>query len=81
MDVDENDDHYQEFRVLSASSIPISNDTILVASKLDKTGKRIVLWRDIQREIDHAHRIRNGKKSVSFMTDHDFEEYVQDYCS
>lgn len=64
------EDCFQEFRVLSA---PVS-DNVFVASKVDTNGDRIVLWRHIQREIDGACRIKNGNKSVSFMTDKDFEE-------
>lgn len=68
--------YFQEFRVLSSSSSDqVSDNAVFIASKLDKkSGERIVLWRDIQREIDDAYRIKNGKKSVSFMTDDGFEE-------
>ncbi|KAG0005384.1 hypothetical protein BGZ65_011319, partial [Modicella reniformis] len=67
-------DYFQEFRILSVSP---SASTIFIQSKLDKkTGERIVLWKDIQREIKNADRIRNGNKSISFMTDGDFEELV-----
>ncbi|KAI8349889.1 hypothetical protein B0O80DRAFT_142872 [Mortierella sp. GBAus27b] len=71
-------DFLQGFRVISGpSSTPVDNSTIFIASRPDKkTGERIVLWRDIQREIKNADRIRNGNTSVSFMTDDDFEELV-----
>jgi hypothetical protein len=70
------EDHFQEFRILSASSsIPVSDNTIFISSRLDKkTRERIVRWKDIQNEVDDARRIRNGKKSVSFMTGDDFNE-------
>ncbi|KAK3820222.1 MAG: hypothetical protein J3Q66DRAFT_439253 [Benniella sp.] len=73
-----NEDYHQGFRVVSASSsTPTSQSTIFIPSKPDKkTGERIVLWRDIQREIQNANRIRNGNKSVVFMTDDDFEELI-----
>jgi hypothetical protein len=68
------DDHLQEFRILSTSS-SISDNTVFISSRFDeKTGERIVLWDDIQNEIDDARRIRNGKRSVSFMTDGDFNQ-------
>ncbi|KAK3820207.1 MAG: hypothetical protein J3Q66DRAFT_439243 [Benniella sp.] len=72
------EDYHQGFRVVSASSsIPTSQSTIFIPSKPDKkTGERIVLWRDIQREIKNADRIRNGNTSVVFMTDDDFEELI-----
>ncbi|KAF9343448.1 hypothetical protein BGX34_006763, partial [Mortierella sp. NVP85] len=68
------DGNFQEFRILSTlSSIPASGNTILIPSWFDKkTGERIVLWRDIQNEIGDARRVRNGKKSVTFMMDEDF---------
>ncbi|KAF9347499.1 hypothetical protein BGX34_003101, partial [Mortierella sp. NVP85] len=67
------EDNFQEFRILSASSS--SDNSIFISSRLDKkTGERVVLWKDIQNEVDDARRIRNGKKSVSFMTDDDFNE-------
>jgi hypothetical protein len=70
------DDHFQEFRILStSSSTPVSDNTILIPSWFDKkTGERIVLWRDIQNEIGDAHRVRNGKRSVTFMMDDEFNE-------
>jgi hypothetical protein len=70
------DDHFQEFRIQStSSSTPVSDNTILIPSWLDKkTGERIVLWRDIQNEISDAHRVRNGKRSVTFMMDDEFNE-------
>ncbi|KAK3820191.1 MAG: hypothetical protein J3Q66DRAFT_439230 [Benniella sp.] len=70
------DDHFQEFRILStSSSTSVSDNTILIPSWFDKkTGERIVLWRDIQNEIGDAHRVRNGKRSVTFMMDEDFNE-------
>ncbi|KAG0204737.1 hypothetical protein BGX31_003109, partial [Mortierella sp. GBA43] len=71
-------DFLQGFRAVSGPcSTPVDNSTIFIASRPDKkTGERIVLWRDIQREIKNADRIRNGNTSVSFMTDDDFEELV-----
>ncbi|KAF9347444.1 hypothetical protein BGX34_003137 [Mortierella sp. NVP85] len=70
--------HLQGFRVVSAaSSTPIGHSTIFIPSKPDtKTGERIVLWRDIQREIKNADRVRDGNTSVVFMTDDDFEELI-----
>ncbi|KAF9364737.1 hypothetical protein BGX34_000541 [Mortierella sp. NVP85] len=70
-------DCIQEFRVVSASpSTPINDSTIYIPSKPDKTGERIVLWRDIQSEVKNADRVRNGKVLVTFMTGEDFEELV-----
>jgi hypothetical protein len=71
------DDYYQEFRVISASSsTPINDSTISITSRLDKTtGERIVLWKEIQKEVKNADRIRNGKRAVPFVMDDDtFEE-------
>jgi hypothetical protein len=70
------EDYHQGFRVVSASSsTPTGYSTIFIPSKLDKkTGERIVLWGNIQREIKNANRVRNGNTSVVFMTDDDFEE-------
>ncbi|KAK3820206.1 MAG: hypothetical protein J3Q66DRAFT_368222 [Benniella sp.] len=71
--------HLQGFRVVSSSPTNISHTTIFIPSKLDeKTGDRIVLWRDIQREIKNADRVRNGNTSVVFMTGDDFEEQDSD---
>ncbi|KAF9347445.1 hypothetical protein BGX34_003138, partial [Mortierella sp. NVP85] len=72
------DDYHQGFRIVSASSsTPTGHSIVFVPSKPDKkTGERIILWRDIQREIKNADRIRNGNKSVVFMTDDDFEELI-----
>jgi hypothetical protein len=67
--------YLQGFRVVSAESTPIGHSTIFIPSKPDKkTGERIVLWRDIQREFKNADRIRDGNTSVVFTTDDDFEE-------
>ncbi|KAK3820190.1 MAG: hypothetical protein J3Q66DRAFT_399606 [Benniella sp.] len=70
------DDHFQEFRILStSSSAPVTDNKILAPSWLDKrAGNPIALWRDVQNEIDDAHHVRSGKRSVSFMADDDFNE-------
>lgn len=70
------DDYVQEFRVLSNScTIPVSKSTVFVTSRPDqKTGERVLLWKDIQKEVKDADHVKNGRSSVYFMTDGNFEE-------
>ncbi|KAF9348139.1 hypothetical protein BGX34_002659 [Mortierella sp. NVP85] len=64
-----------EVRISNPAYLDLNSGTILIPSWLDKkTGERIVLWRDIQNEVGDAHRVRNGKRSVTFMMDEDFNE-------
>ncbi|KAI8346993.1 hypothetical protein B0O80DRAFT_503113 [Mortierella sp. GBAus27b] len=68
-------DFRQEFRVVSGpSSTAVNNSTIFIGSRLDKTGERIVLWRDIQTVVKKADHVMCGNTLISFMTDDDFKE-------
>ncbi|KAF9353251.1 hypothetical protein BGX34_011714 [Mortierella sp. NVP85] len=52
---------------------------IHVPAKMDsKAGHHIVLWKDIQRVFKGADFIMHEASMVSFMTDENFEEYVQE---
>jgi hypothetical protein len=60
----------QEFRVLSASSVPIHSNHVFIGSRFDKeSGERIVLWEEIQEMIADAIRIQKGNKLVPFIRD------------
>lgn len=70
------EDYLQELRDVYASSSTSSNDsTISVTPRLDKkTREHILLWKDIQKEVKNADHVKNGKASVYFMRNDDFEE-------
>jgi hypothetical protein len=59
----------QEFRCHS------TDEVLEITTHLDsETGKRFVLWKDIQVGFENAKSIRNGKSLVPFMKDTKWEE-------
>lgn len=67
--------HSQAFRPVHGDSIlnPQSR-TVDIDTRLDnKTGERIILWKDVQMVFKDALYIRNGGTAVSFLMDDNFE--------
>jgi hypothetical protein len=53
----------------------LSSETILIPTRHDnKSGQRIVLWKDILRYFEHAKCLMHGQEMVLFLTDDEFEE-------
>jgi hypothetical protein len=51
-----------------------STGTITIPTRVDnKTGNRIILWKDIQQYFKNAQGVLNGGKAVLFLTDGNFE--------
>ncbi|KAF9364644.1 hypothetical protein BGX34_000880 [Mortierella sp. NVP85] len=66
----------QAFRVESSSKI------ITIPARLDpKSGKHIVLWRDVQQIFVNARAVLNNGEAVVFLTDDDFEYQYKDHTS
>ncbi|KAK3815357.1 MAG: hypothetical protein J3Q66DRAFT_441490 [Benniella sp.] len=52
-----------------------SSETILIPTRHDnKSGQRIVLWKDILRYFEHAKCLMHGQEMVLFLTDDEFED-------
>ena len=64
---DTDDQQTQAFRA------SLSNEILEIPTRMDKTGQRIVLWKDIQLGFENARCIRKGGALVLFLTDDNFE--------
>ncbi|KAF9946423.1 hypothetical protein BGZ65_009739, partial [Modicella reniformis] len=71
MNNDSGKQSYQAFR--SPSTLKVTN----IPTAIDpKTGKPIILWRDIQSVFKNADSIRNGEFLVPFMIDENLEQVI-----
>ena len=53
----------------------LTGDVVSIPAATDpKTGKHIILWRDIQAVFRNAESVRNGKSFVPFMMDENLEQ-------
>ncbi|KAG0008412.1 hypothetical protein BGZ80_003483 [Entomortierella chlamydospora] len=64
---DAGDQQTQAFRA------SLSKEILEIPTRLDKTGQRIVLWKDIQLGFENVRCIKKGGALVLFLTDENFE--------
>ncbi|KAF8939683.1 hypothetical protein BGZ58_008978 [Dissophora ornata] len=70
-------DNRQAFQAYSSpNSLPISGPIDINIRTDDRTGQRVVLWKDLQLIFENAKYILNDGAAVSFLTDDNFEDLI-----